>query len=293
MKVAFTSDLHVDVTQRNRELLRYLAEELSVIEPDVFVIAGDVSPGLNDLESTLKAFSSLSCEKLFVAGNHDVWSLPLPETNKRDTKVKYEREIMSAVQRGGFTYLRDRGKMIDGVAFAGAMGWFDYSLRNRELDSVIVQSEYERGRFKNLRWNDFVHTDWQGLCTESDDSKKVPAGHVARWMTDSISAQIESLLPSSPQKVVVCTHFLPTPRLIRFSHDPYLDFSCAYLGSEGMENLIGSFPQISHWIAGHIHIKRSLEWSGVYFCTSPVGYLRTPDLDLTEVARHSISWFEL
>lgn len=293
MKVAFTSDLHVDVTQRNRELLRYLAEELSVLEPDVFVIAGDVSPRLGDLEDTLKAFSSLSCQKLFVAGNHDVWSRPSPGTNRRDTKLKYEREITSAVLRGGFTYLQDRGVMIDGVAFAGAMGWFDYSLRNRKLDSVIVQTQYERGRFKNLQWNDFVHTDWQGLCAESEDSKTVPAGHVARWMTDSISAQIESLLPSSPQSVVVCTHFLPTPQMIRFSQDPYLDFSCAYLGSDEMESLIRRFPQISHWISGHIHIKRSLEWCGVHFCTSPVGYLRTPDLDLAEVAHNSISWFEL
>ncbi len=292
MKIAFTSDLHVDVTQRNRELLRYLVEELSIIEPDVFIVAGDVSPGLSELEIALKAFSSLSCEKLFVAGNHDVWSLPSPETQKRDTKVKYVSEIMSAVLNGGFTYLVNRGRIIDGVAFVGAMGWFDYSLRNRDLDSVIVQSEYECGRFKNLQWNDFVHTDWWGLL-EGDDSNPVPAGQVARWMTESITTQIESLLSSSPRSVVVCTHFLPTQRLIRFSHDPYLDFSCAYLGSEEMESLTDRFPQISYWIAGHIHAKRSLDWSGVRFCTSPVGYLRTPDLDLAAVARNSISWFEL
>jgi len=293
MKVAYTSDLHVDVTKKNRELLGYLAEELSAIGPDVFLLAGDVSPGLGELEFTLSAFTSISCRKLFVAGNHDVWSNPSPETRRRETSVKYQSEISAAVQRGGFTYLMDRGAVIDGVAFAGAMGWFDYSLRNRELDSVIVQSEYERGRFRNLQWNDFVHTDWRGLFPGGDYSDRIPAGSVAGWMTDSISAQIEDLLPLSPRSVIVCTHFLPTRRLIRFSHDPHLDFPCAYLGSDGMEGLIERFPQISHWIAGHIHFKRSLEWSGVRFCTSPVGYLRGPESDLAEVARRSISTFEL
>ena len=90
MRIAYTSDLHVDISQRNWELIPYLAEILKMIDPDVFVIAGDISSELGDLEYALESFSGLMCLKLFVPGNQDIWVLSEQmQENGHDSYEKY------------------------------------------------------------------------------------------------------------------------------------------------------------------------------------------------------------
>lgn len=52
MRIAFTSDIHIDVTARNAELLPYLADAVTRLAPDVFVIAGDAANDLKGLQSS-------------------------------------------------------------------------------------------------------------------------------------------------------------------------------------------------------------------------------------------------
>src|SRR5215470_8522478 len=73
MKVAFTSDLHIDITSHNRKLLPYLAEEIERISPDALVLAGDIANTLSDWDVALEAFQHLAFMKFIAPGNHDIW----------------------------------------------------------------------------------------------------------------------------------------------------------------------------------------------------------------------------
>ena len=53
MRIAFTSDLHADITVENQKLLPYLAEEFSRLEPDVVVLAGDIANSLSGWKGAL------------------------------------------------------------------------------------------------------------------------------------------------------------------------------------------------------------------------------------------------
>jgi Icc-related predicted phosphoesterase len=52
MRIAFTSDLHADITVENQKLLPYLAEEFS-LEPDAVVLAGDIANSLSGWKGAL------------------------------------------------------------------------------------------------------------------------------------------------------------------------------------------------------------------------------------------------
>src|SRR6516164_4976965 len=56
MRVAFTSDLHIDITAQNRKLLPYLAEEIERLSPDALVLAGDIANTLSGWDVALQAF---------------------------------------------------------------------------------------------------------------------------------------------------------------------------------------------------------------------------------------------
>ncbi|MFZ5987382.1 MAG: FMN-binding protein [Bacillota bacterium] len=97
MKVAYTSDIHADITTNNRLLVPYLVNRVKEITPDVFVIAGDISNSLDSLDSTLKQFNQLQCLKVMIPGNHDVWVESNNSVRKgKDSFYKYRQAIPRA-----------------------------------------------------------------------------------------------------------------------------------------------------------------------------------------------------
>lgn len=91
MKVAYTSDVHADITLNNGRLIPYLAKQVEEIKPDVFVIAGDISNTLCSMDDTLKLFNELSCPKVMIPGNHDVWIESNNSLRKGISKRNYVR----------------------------------------------------------------------------------------------------------------------------------------------------------------------------------------------------------
>jgi predicted MPP superfamily phosphohydrolase len=72
MRVIVTSDLHyrplwIHVLDR---MVRQVQDE----RPDCFILAGDVGHPLHNFERGLALFSGLTCPRLALAGNHDLWS---------------------------------------------------------------------------------------------------------------------------------------------------------------------------------------------------------------------------
>jgi hypothetical protein len=166
VRIAFTSDVHADVSPRNGQLLPHLARRVEALAPDVLVLAGDTANSLAALERTLTAFAGVRARKLLVPGKHDVWIESRNALRKgRDSWHKYVTAIPEACARRGVECLVGAPVTIGGVGFAGSIGWYDYSLRDPRLGGRVVLAEYERGRFQDASgqvgiWNDVEYAVW-------------------------------------------------------------------------------------------------------------------------------------
>ncbi len=66
MNVVYTSDVHVDITRNNRSCGLILYEYLKSSNPDLFILAGDISNSIGDIDDFLRLFKSLDIPKVFV-----------------------------------------------------------------------------------------------------------------------------------------------------------------------------------------------------------------------------------
>ncbi|MCU1281672.1 MAG: calcineurin-like phosphoesterase family protein, partial [bacterium] len=133
MRLALTSDLHVD---HHPEVVPLVAERVRALAPDVLIVAGDLSSKLDTLEAALAALRGSAPRLVFVAGNHDLWTLP----GAPSSRERYEREIPALCARAGVDAIGAAPVDIGGVVFCGVTGWYDYSLRNRELDATFTRA---------------------------------------------------------------------------------------------------------------------------------------------------------
>jgi 3',5'-cyclic AMP phosphodiesterase CpdA len=263
MRLVLTSDLHVD---HHAEVVPLVAERVRALAPDVLIVAGDVSSKLETLEAALAGLRSSAPRLLFVAGNHDLWTLP----GAPSSRERYEREIPAACARAGADAIGGAPVEIDGVVFCGVTGWYDYSLRNRALDSTFTRADYEKGQWGRLRWNDTARVVWPG-----DDGAELDAPAICAAQVVSLEAQ---LADAGQRPTVVVTHHLPFAGLVTSKGEPPWDFINGFMGSELLGEAMLRAANVRAGVCGHTHFRKrvDVEGRGGRFSveTSPVGYPR-------------------
>src|SRR6476659_4632411 len=263
MRLALTSDLHVD---HHPEVVPLVAERARALRPDVLIVAGDVSSKLETLEAALAALGQAAPHLVFVAGNHDLWTLPGAPSSRQ----RYESEIPAACARAGARAIGGEPFVIDGVVFCGVTGWYDYSLRNRALDATFTRADYERGAWGRLRWNDTARVVWP-----DDDGKELDAPAICARQVASLEAQ---LAEAGARPTVVVTHHLPFSGLVTSKGEPPWDFINGFMGSERLGEAMLRAADVRAGVCGHTHFRKrvDVEGRGGRFTveTSPVGYPR-------------------
>ena len=263
MRLALTSDLHVE---HHPEVVPLVAARVEALRPDVLIVAGDVSSKLESLEAALAALGKAAPHLVFVAGNHDLWTLPGAPTSRQ----RYERDIPAACARAGARAVGGEPFVIDGVVFCGVTGWYDYSLRNRELDATFTRADYERGAWGRLRWNDTARVVWPGEDGTELDAPAICAAHVA-----SLEAQ---LAEAGARPTVVVTHHLPFAGLVTSKGEPPWDFINGFMGSERLGEAMLRAGNVRAGVCGHTHFRKRVDVDGrggrFTVETSPVGYPR-------------------
>ena len=164
MRIAFTSDLHTDHHAANRLVWQAMVARLEELAPDIFICCGDVSAEEKQFGMTLMALEQVTCPKLLVPGNHDVWIQNAAWRRRGITSAqKYYRLLPALCRAAGVHPLWLEPYVLGDVAFCGSLGWYDYSLRNVALDAFITGEDYRRKTFQGRVWNDgrFVH--WPGF----------------------------------------------------------------------------------------------------------------------------------
>ena len=266
MRIAYTSDLHVDISQRNRELVPYLGEVLKIIDPDVFIIAGDVSPELGDLEYALECFSGLKCPKLFIPGNQDIWVLSeeMQELG-HDSYEKYYFYLPDVCRRNQFIPLWMEPIALAGVGFVGSIGWYDHAGPSVESSAPSRAYHY----LLDSVWNDMRWACWSDISMMMEGAlwpARRPDAEVAREFNLRLDQDIEGFERDSlVSEIVVVTHYPPFSELSVEG--------VPFPGSRDTGGILSSHGKVIISISGHIHNKRDLLVKNIRAVRSPVGYL--------------------
>ncbi|HJZ89086.1 MAG TPA: metallophosphoesterase [Polyangia bacterium] len=288
MRVAFTSDLHVE---HHPDVTRLLVRRLEALAPDILIVAGDISDDLLVVESTLRALRPQAARRgLFVPGNHELWTRGDGTSGAAHTVSSRERyldALAEHVTAAGFDYLPAGPVVEAGVGFVGQTGWFDYSLRNRAHDAAISLEVYRRKRFGALRWNDGVRVRWPDGAGLLDDPD------LSAWMVGRLQADLAAV-PGGAR--VVVTHHLPFPELVFVRGALPWDYLNAFLGSRTLGQTILRAPGVERVVCGHTHARRravlrSADGRRVVAETSPIGYPREYGDDLERRVTHRVSSF--
>lgn len=205
MKIAYTSDIHADITLNNKILIPHLVNRIKEIRPDVFVIAGDVSNSLDSLDVTLKQFNELQCLKFMIPGNHDVWIESNNSVRKgKDSFYKYKQAIPKVCKSNSFLYPITEPYIInDKTAIVGNLGWYDYSLADSRLDDKYKYSDYTRGTFIEGEWNDSKYAVW--LKTPDSPNWRE---RLKRFSNNELFEMLFEEFKASVQKIPECVETL-------------------------------------------------------------------------------------
>jgi len=292
MKIALISDLHVDSSPDNFKIVDYLIEKLLSLKPDLFIIAGDIAANIQVFNITLKKFSLLSCSKLLVAGNHDIWIDSSSSFLKGiHSGIKYYELLPQICKDNNFIYLGLEPYCIDGIGFAGTIGWYNYTFRNKKYDTLFSIKTYRSKQFrKTITWNDLNFAYWM------DDLKgrRKSDEEVALEMETSLKRQIESLKGQGVDRTIVVTHHVPFRKMILYQNRLPWDFFSAFMGSEGLAEIILEESTITHVLCGHSHIKNSLQIGTIKAIKSPLGYSREwRTKNLSELIEEKLTSFDL
>lgn len=292
MKIAFISDLHVDISPESFNLIDYLIERLLSLKPDVFIIAGDIAAITQTFEKTLKRFSALSCNKLLVAGNHDIW-IDSPSNLQKGihSGVKYRELLPQICKRNNFIYLGLEPYSLDGIGFVGTIGWYDYTLRNKKYDTMFSLETYRSKQYgKRFTWNDSNFAYWM----DGVKNRRKTDEEVAQEMETSLKHQLQSLTCQKINNIVVVIHHVPFRKMLLYPNLLPFDFFSAFMGSEGLGKIIREENTVTHTICGHSHLKSSLKIGNVQAMKSPVGYPKEwRTKNLSELIEERLSCFEI
>ncbi len=255
MKIAVTADIHYGVGN-NQHIVKNLARRIIKTNADVLILAGDTFHFQQQLLiDCLRLFDTFKGDKLFVPGNHDLW------TNDADSLALYEKILPKIVKQCGFHYL-DKEPFIKGkVGFVGNIGWYDYSFKDPSLP--IPERYYlDKGWPNVVTWNDgrYVHLGMSDAAFTKKLNDKLKRHLV------SVSRQVNT---------VICTfHHVPFPELLRTRHTSMDKFLTAFSGSRQTGEIIKSFSKVKYVFCGHTHQKKKALINGITAINIGSDYLR-------------------
>ncbi len=276
MRLLITSDLHYNHA-RSRESARQLIDQINAIEFDVLLIIGDTATSDGDaIEECLQLFH-FTGPKLFVAGNHELW------TRGDDSYQLFTTELPRRVREIGWSWLEDKPFVAGKVGIVGSIGWYDYSFAQESLG--IPRRFYENKISPGAaeRSSEFAH-----LLERSDDISPAAREIVARWndgryvklnrsddeFLDELLERLRSQLDAlrDMPRVIAAIHHLPFVELLPPAHSAQWDFAKAFLGSARIGELLLEYPNVSDVICGHSHYAARAQVGDIRAFSTGCGY---------------------
>ena len=184
MRIVITADLHYRPSQRGTYLA--FARWVEAQQPDCFIVAGDTGHPLRLFGRALQLFDGLTCPKLLLAGNHDVYR------GEHDSRNLWETLLPQATRDAGFVWLEDTVVRLGALGIAGSMAWYDYSSRSGHLPQGAAELRLLKAVVNHDA--DFIDWPWSDVA-------------MARFLARRFAARLDSLA-SDPtvDQILVVTH---------------------------------------------------------------------------------------
>jgi len=230
MRIFYCSDLH----------LEWAPLQMSKIDADVVVLAGDIAEGANGVHWAAAAFG---CPVVYVPGNHEFYG-----RERRNVLA----EMQTACRETQVTILDNQSFLINGVRFLGCTLWSDFNLLGAEAcDWVMSQCARKINDFSMIRENGESFTPGQAaaLFAVSRD-----------WLKGSLD---EPYLGTT----VVVTHHAPHRDSLPgyWVDDPLSGAFCSDISDLLGRSLL--------WIHGHLHNSADYVVQGTRVVCNPRGYV--------------------
>lgn len=255
MKLLIMSDLHLDKNSMysGRNLLPELIDKIKTKNPDIILIAGDLS---NFAEDSLKIIRVIEhntgVKVLFIPGNHDMWV----DTHESSDKVynDFKEDASSIIDK---PYALN-----DEYVVIGDMGWYDYSLAPATIPYYTMRS-----RKKSL-WVDAKYVRFNLKDEEVYDK-----------IHNSLKKQLDA---HKDKKVIFMNHFVPyADFVVTKSDDAEWNLCNGFMGSSRLGELLDSYSNIEYVIFGHTHERYgTVDYRGKKMICNPLGYMgewKTPE----------------
>ena len=260
MKIAITSDLHLDfytsnyTNERKTEMLLD-THILKGEEPDVLIIAGDMSHYNIQTFYLCKVLNSRDIKVLLVSGNHEFYNVSKKQQHRYINlydKVNELKDILLPLDN--IHFLDGSTIDIDGIKFGGAMGWYDASYYYK-----LSQGMY----------SETMLSHW---CNYSNDSKLIPSLNDPMSLFNIEIEKIKKVLNEHPD--VMISHMCPVSEGITFTGKHKTDRGSGYYCFDGI-HLIDPMhnpkpPKI--WVHGHIHDSKEFKIHNTLHVRNPLGY---------------------
>lgn len=237
MKLAITSDLHLPITEPIQ--IVELACDVAAFEPDAVVVAGDVGESLHDFETCLVLLKQhFACPIWVLPGNHDLWV-----RRTGSSELQFAEELPTVTLSAGCHWLEGEAFVIDGVAVAGSIGWYDYSAGDPAVTATVEQFARDK-RYYNMDAN-MIAWGW----TDVEFAARVGAALTATL--DRLEAE------PAVKRTVVVTHVpLLECQMCRRPGNIDWGFSNAYFGNLTLGRAVLARRKVTHVVSGHTHIGR-------------------------------------
>jgi predicted phosphodiesterase len=257
MRLLVTADLHYN-QPKSHGLADALIDQMKGVEADVLLVIGDSATFDGDaLERCLARFR-FAGPKLFVAGNHELW------TAEADSYLLFTHRLPQRVREAGWTWLQDKPFVMGDVAIVGNIGWYDYSFAWPELKipTRFYAAKVSPGAAE--RFSEFaplferaedITPEARDIIARWNDGRFAKLGRSDAFFLDEMLEAMEAHLRAVADvpRVVVATHCVPVAELLPPTGRAQWDFARAYLGSHRMGELIRRFPNVRQILCGHSH----------------------------------------
>jgi predicted phosphodiesterase len=257
MRFVITADLHYN-HPRSRALADAVIDEINALDADALLLIGDTAAADGDaLEQCLSRFHACG-PKLFVAGNHELW------TRSSDSYDLFKTVLPARVRALGWHWLQDEPCSLGDATIVGSVGWYDYSFAQPSLGipGRFYEAKISPGAAERF-------SEYQHLFERQDDISPHAREVMAKWndgrfvrlhrsdggFLDELLAQLARQLDecAGAARVIAAVHHLPFRELLPPPHSAQWDFAKAYLGSERIGELLIRYENVREVFCGHSH----------------------------------------
>ena len=232
MRILITGDLHYQPTAR--QVYVDFAAWVTAQAPDCFVLAGDVGHPLRLFRRGLELFARLTCPRLLIAGNHDLYH------SEHDSRTLWEDVLPRQAQEAGYIWLETTPLLLGDVAVCGTLGWYDYSARAPHLP--FDDTDYRRLKPLVNHDGDFVNWPW---------SDRAMSRYLLRRFTATLTALEHD---PSVRQVLVVTHMPIFPAALPdYPESERYSLQRAFLGNFTLGEAVQKYSKVTHVVSGHLH----------------------------------------